>query len=396
MKDTDIQYIYSVTRVPSTYQRRPENGGESPAPNHHGLIAPSWIGIGDGYKSRSTAHTGEQCLQKISLTHVCLLSSQRAVCVERLRRVLLELRRAGLSANPRKCHLALPEAKYLGFQVGRGLIKPQEKKVAAILSAPRPTSKTQVRAFLGLAGYYRCFISNFSSLAAPLTDLTKKGQPEKVPWGPTEEEALRRVKASLTSEPVLRAPDFNCPFLLQTDASDTGLGAVLSQIQDGEEHPVIYINRKLTPAEQRYAAVEKEALAVKWAVLELRYYLLGRKFTLITDHAPLQWMARAKDTNARVTRWFLALQDFHFTLRHRAGTANANADGLSRIWAAFAGLSGFTPSPISPLSRGARTTLRGGGGVWRVSRVPISVALETEENHLQPIITGWSLPAEAA
>ncbi len=170
--------------------------------------------------------------------------------LERLPRVLLELHWAGLSANPRKCHLALTEAKYLGFQVGRGLIKPQEKKVAAILSAPRPTSKTQVRAFLGLAGYYRCFIPNFSSLAAPLTDLTKKGQPEKVPWGPTEEEALRRVKASLTSEPVLRAPDFNCPFLLQTDASDTGLGAVLSQIQDGEEHPVIYISRKLTPAEQ--------------------------------------------------------------------------------------------------------------------------------------------------
>ncbi len=266
--------------------------------------------------------------------------------------MLLELRRAGLTANPRKCHLALPEAKYLGFQVGRGLIKPQEKKVAAILSAPRPTSKTQVRAFLGLAGYYRCFILNFSSLAAPLTDLTKKGQPEKVPWGPTEEEALRRVKASLTSEPVLRAPDW--------------LGAVLSQIQDGEEHPVIYISRKLTPAEQRYAAVEKEALAVKWAVLELRYYLLGRKFTLITDHAPLQWMARAKDTNARLTRWFLALQDFHLTARHRAGTANTNADGLSRIWAALTGLSGFTPTPISPLTRGARTTLRGGS----VTRVP--------------------------
>ncbi len=282
--------------------------------------------------------------------------------LERLPRVLVELRRAGLTANPRKCHLALSEAKYLGYQVGRGLIKPQEKKVAAILSAPRPTSKTQVRAFLGLAGYYRCFIPNFSSLAAPLTDLTRKGQPEIVPWGPTEDEAFQRVKAALTSEPVLRAPDFNCPFLLQTDASNTGLGAVLSQVQDGDEHPVIYISRKLTPAEQRYAAVEKEALAAKWAVLELRYYLLGRKFTLITDHAPLQWMARDKDTNARVTRWFLVLQDFHFVVRHRAGTANANADGLSRIWAAFAGLSGFTPHPVptSPLSRGTRTTLRGG------------------------------------
>ncbi len=257
---------------------------------------------------------------------------------------------------------------YLGFQVGRGLIRPQEKKVTAILSAPRPSTKTQVRAFLGLAGYYRCFIPNFSSLASPLTDLTRKGQPEKVPWGPEEEEAFQRVKTALTSEPILRAPDFSCPFLVQTDASNTGLGAVLSQVQYGEEHPVVYISRKLSPAEQRYAVVEKEALAVKWAVLELRYYLLGRKFTLITDHAPLQWMARAKDTNARVTRWFLALQDFHFVVRHRAGTANANADGLSRIWAAFAGLSGFIPlpAPVSPFSRRPGMTLGGGGSVTGV------------------------------
>uniref|UniRef100_A0A8C1RIA6 ribonuclease H n=1 Tax=Cyprinus carpio TaxID=7962 RepID=A0A8C1RIA6_CYPCA len=288
--------------------------------------------------------------------------------LERLRRVLLELRRAGLTANPKKCHLALPEAQYLGFQVGRGLIRPQQRKVTAILSAPRPSTKKQVLAFLGLAGYYRCFIPNFSSLATALTDITKKGQPEKVKWGAPEEEAFRRIKAALTSEPVLRAPDFNCPFLLQTDASNTGLGAVLSQVQDDEEHQVVYISRKLSTTEQRYTAVEKEALAVKWAVLELKYYLLGRKFTLYTDHAPLQWMARAKDTNARVTRWFLALQDFHFDVRHRAGAANANADGLSRLWTAFAGLSGTLPhpAPTSPLARGARTTLGGGGSVSRV------------------------------
>ncbi len=282
--------------------------------------------------------------------------------LERLRRVLGELRRAGLTANPRKCHLALPETRYLGYLVGRGLVRPQEDKVAAIHEASRPVTKKQVRAFLGLAGYYRCFIPNFSSLATPLTDLTKKGRPETVKWGKAEEEAFQEVKTALTSEPVLRAPDFNRPFLLQTDASDTGLGAVLSQVQDGEEHPVVYISRKLSPAEQRYAAVEKEALAVKWAVLELKYYLLGRSFTLVTDHAPLQWMARAKDTNARVTRWFLALQDFHFDVRHRAGAAHANADGLSRMGTAFSGLSMSLPppAPASPLARGTRATLRGG------------------------------------
>ncbi len=143
--------------------------------------------------------------------------------------------------------------------------------------------------------------------------------------------------------------------------------------------------------------MEKEALAVKWAVLELRYYLLGRKFTLVTDHAPLQWMARAKDTNARVTRWFLALQDFHFVVRYRAGATNANADGLSRIWAAFTGLSGVTPHPppnfplLSHCANRTRMTLgRGGGGDWGVTSVPklISVALETSEEHLPDLITG--------
>ncbi len=284
--------------------------------------------------------------------------------LDRLRRVLMELRRAGLAANPRKCHLALFEAKYLGFRVGRGLIKLQEKKVEAVRAAPRPSTKTKVRAFLRLVGYYRCFIPNYSSLAAPLTDLTRKGQPEWVIWSPETEEAFHQIKRALTEEPVLRAPDFSCPFLLQTDASDAGLGAVLSQVQEGEEHPVLFISRKLTKAERNYATVEKEALAVKWAVLELRYYLLGRKFTLLTDHAPLQWTARAKDTNARVTRWFLALQDFYFMVRHRAGASNA--DGLSRFWSAFAGLSGVTPHPplISPLSLpyvSTRTTLRGVG-----------------------------------
>ncbi|KAI2647466.1 Retrovirus-related Pol polyprotein from transposon 17.6 [Labeo rohita] len=270
--------------------------------------------------------------------------------LDRLWRVLSELRQAGLTANPRKCHLALSEAKYLGFQVGRGLIRPQEKKVEAIHSAPRPGTKTQVRAFLGLVGYYRCFIPNFSSLAAPLTDLTRKGQPEKVCWTPSAEEAFAQIKTALTSSPVLRAPDFSYPFLLQTDASDTGLGAVLSQIQEGEEHPIIYISRKLSPAERKYAAVEKEALAIKPQV-----------------HVPLQWMVCAKDTNARVTRWFLALQDFHFEVRHRAGAANVNADGLSRIWTAYAGLSGVIPHPpltsplLSPFVHRTRTTLRGGG-----------------------------------
>lgn len=120
--------------------------------------------------------------------------------------------------------LVLAEAKYLGYQIGRGLIKPQEKKVGAIRKAVRPATKTQVRAFLGPVGYYLCVIPNFSSIASPLTDLTKKGQPEKLIWTPEAEIAFESLKRALTSSPILYAPDFGILFILQTDASDTGIG----------------------------------------------------------------------------------------------------------------------------------------------------------------------------
>ncbi len=152
--------------------------------------------------------------------------------LEQLRRVLIELRRAGLKANPRKCHLVLTETKYLGYKIGRGLIMPQERNVEAVRMFPRPTNKTQVRA-LGLLGYYQCFMPSFSSIASPLSDLIKKGQPEKVNWTSEAKQAFQILKKALTSSPVLQAPDFSCPFVLYTDASGTSLLAVLSQTKDG-------------------------------------------------------------------------------------------------------------------------------------------------------------------
>ena len=131
---------------------------------------------------------------------------------------------------------------------------------------------------------------------------------------------------------------------MHTDASEVGLGGVLSQVRAGEEHPITYISRKLLSNERHYLTVEKEALAIKWSLDKLRYYLLGREFTLVTDHAPLKWMAGAKDTNARVTRWFLALQDFRFTVDHRPGREHANADALSRRDTCLGGFLGY-PRP---------------------------------------------------
>ncbi len=247
-----------------------------------------------------------------------------------LREVLRALRGAGLTANPKKCAIGRVEVRYLGFHLGHGQVRPQIDKTAAIAACPRPMTKKEVRQFLGLAGYYRRFVPDYSELTSPLTDLTKKEVPDTVPWTERCQQVFTQVKAALCGGPLLHSPDFSLPFLLQTDALDRGLGAVLTQEIGGEERPVLYISRKLSKRETMYSTIEKECLAIRWAVLTLRYYLLGREFTLCSDHAPLQWLHRMKDTNARITRWYLALQPFKFKVIHRPGTQMTVADFLSR------------------------------------------------------------------
>lgn len=152
--------------------------------------------------------------------------------------VLQALRGAGLTANPRKCRLGLLEAEYLGYTIGRGCVKPQVKKLEAIRDWPHPLTKKQVRTFVGLTSYYRRIISHFAFLASPLTDLTEE-----------MEKAFQDQKGALCSGPMLVTPDFSKPLVVQTDVSETGVGAVLSHLQEGEEHSVVYISRKLFPRE---------------------------------------------------------------------------------------------------------------------------------------------------
>ena len=250
--------------------------------------------------------------------------------MERVAAVLRSLREAGLTANPTKCVIGRGEIRFLGHCLGGGTVRPQIEKTAAVAAAPRPRSRKEVRRFLGLAGYYRRFVPRFAELATPLTDLTRKGAPDPVQWTESCQEAFEAIKKTLCGTTVLYAPNFDLPFSLQTDASDRGLGAVLTQQVDGMDRPVLYLSRKLSDREGRYSTVEKECLAIRWAVGALRYYLLGRAFTLYSDHAPLQWLHRMKDCNARVTRWYLALQPFNFKVLHRPGAQMVVADFLSR------------------------------------------------------------------
>ncbi|KAK5862983.1 hypothetical protein PBY51_000047 [Eleginops maclovinus] len=244
--------------------------------------------------------------------------------------VLESLRQAGLTANPKKCAVGRREVRYLGYHLGGGQVRPQIEKTAAISACPVPKTKKEVRRFVGLAGYYRRFIPAFSELTSPLTDLTRKGASDPVQWTEQCQLAFERVKKALCGKPLLFTPNFSLPFVLQTDASNSGVGAVLSQQVEGVDRPVLYISRKLAQREVNYSTVEKECLAIRWAVGALRYYLLGRPFTLYSDHAPLQWLHRMKDANARITRWYLALQPFNFKVIHRPGNRMVVADFLSR------------------------------------------------------------------
>ena len=215
--------------------------------------------------------------------------------------------------------------------MGNGEVRPEEAKLQAVEKFPTPTTKKRVRAFLGLTGYYRKFIPDYAEIA---TDLTRKNAPNRVKWSEECERALGSLKRRLCSEPILKSPDFDKEFVLQTDASERGIGAVLSQCDDnGTEHPVAFYSRKLLPRESRYSTIEKECLAIKVATHTFRVYLLGRKFTIQTDHRALEWLDRLKDNNARLTRWSLALQPYQYVVRYRAGSANNNADGLSRAFA---------------------------------------------------------------
>ena len=206
----------------------------------------------------------------------------------------------------------------------------------AVLEFPRPQTVTDVRSFLGLCGYYRKFVKDYAKVSGPLVELTTKQDGEKpsgskkVMWGPAAEKAFERLKEILTSEPVLMMPDFDKHFYVQTDASGEAMGAVLSQIVDGQEHPCHYISKRLNSAQRNYSTTEREALAIHWAVMKFETYLKGRRFTLITDHQPLIYLKKTPSVNRRVAKWQLQLDEFDFKVKYRPGRKNGNADALSR------------------------------------------------------------------
>ena len=250
--------------------------------------------------------------------------------IDHLRLIFERLAQADIKLKPSKCAFAKTQVKYLGHLLSPGEIRPDPGNVEKVRDLEPPTDVAGVRSLVGLASYYRSFVQNFSKRASPLTKLTKKST--KFHWGLEQQSAFEDLKTALTSEPVLALPDFSRPFILQTDGSATGLGAVLAQEHEkGQESVIAYASKKTGPLEQKYSACESECLALVWATKHFRDYILGRQTTVVTDHWALKWLLELENATPRLQRWRMALQEYDLTIIHRPGRNHRNADFLSRV-----------------------------------------------------------------
>lgn len=248
--------------------------------------------------------------------------------LERLKQVFERLARAGLKLKPKKCFLFQKRVSYLGHVVTEEGISADPGKVEQVRTWPIPENSTEVKSFLGLASYYRRFVPDFSTVAQPLYKLTE-AKTEFV-WTGQCQLAFDSLKSSLTSTRVLAYPTREGKFVLDTDASDHGIGAVLSQFQDGMERPIAFASRTLSKSERNYCVTRRELLAIVEFVKQHRHYLQGTRFCIRTDHAPLRSVIKAKDPEGQLARWIEFLSTFDFEIQYRPGQRHQNADALSR------------------------------------------------------------------
>ena len=248
--------------------------------------------------------------------------------LQRLEEVLGRLQKAGLKLKPGKCELLQHMVRYLGHIVSEEGVATDPAKVEAMKDWPPPKEVKELQAFLGMTGYYRQYIPDYATIAKPLTQLIGKDTLWR--WGEEAQGAFDQLKEGLTTAPVLGYPDPGKTYILDTDASAVGVGAVLSQVQEGQERVIAYFSKTLSPAERNYCVTRRELLAVIKSVKHFRPYLYGRTFQLRTDHASLRWLCRRKESLAQVARWLEILAEFRYSLEHRSGHKHGNADGLSR------------------------------------------------------------------
>lgn len=248
-----------------------------------------------------------------------------------LHTVFSRLRNANHTLNLAKCEFCNATVTYLGKQVGQGYVRPVLAKVQSIVDYPAPRTKRELRCFLGMVGYYRGFCKIFSDFVLPLTNLLSNSK--EFAWCDACGAAFESVKTLLCITPVLSAPNFSVPFKLEVDASATGAGAVLLQEDvHGVDHPVCYFSRKFLKHQFNYSTIEKEALALLLALQHFEVYVGSSSVPVIvyTDHNPLVFLTKMRNSNQRIMRWALIIQEFNLEIRYKKGTDNVIADALSR------------------------------------------------------------------
>ena len=243
--------------------------------------------------------------------------------------VFSRLKQHGLKLKPSKCEFFKTKVTYLGHVVSESVVETDPDKISALASWPEPDNVKALRSFLGFTGYYRRFIRDYAKIVKPLNDLLV-GHPTQKSVA-FKKVAFNTLKEKLSSPPILAYADFSKPFILNTDASSEGLGAVLYQVQNGQEKVIAYASRGLRNSERHYPAHKSEFLCLKWSVTEKFHdYLHGNQFEVRTDNNPLTYVLRSAKLDATGHRWLAALSSFDFKATYRSGRSNGDADGLSR------------------------------------------------------------------
>ena len=291
----------------------------------------------------------QNCLGELDLTYCLIYLDDMIVFSEmpeehlmRMRVVFDHLREQGLKLKLSKCDVFKSEINYLAHRVSKDGVGPSKKNVESIAQCPPRDTYTKVKSFVGLIGHYQHFIKGFAKIAATLYDLAsgenKDKKLEHINLSPEAREAFEHLKAACLQAPILAFPDFNKPFLLETDASGRGLGAVLSQKQaDGRYHPITYASRVMNETEQRYHSNKQEFLALKWAVTEQFHEYLSpygknrNEFVVRTDNNPLTYIFSSTNLDAAGQRWVARLASYNFSLEYQKGKDNTVADFLSRM-----------------------------------------------------------------
>ncbi|KAJ9520169.1 hypothetical protein QJQ45_030084, partial [Haematococcus lacustris] len=310
----------------------------------------------------------DAAITSASLSHCCMAfiddvlvysDSFEAHC-EHVQALLQMLQTIGMFAHPEKTILAADRVEYLGHDVSVHGLTPTQAKCQALRDMPAPTDVSSLRTAMGVFNYYRCYIPDFSIIAAPITSLTRKGVAWC--WGSEQQAAYSTLKDRIcTPGLVLRRFDPERPLVLHTDWSREGCAGILGQVDtNGDEYMVACCSRSCNVHERNYASYTGEMLAVVWAVKTLRFYLHGRHFTIVTDHQPLSWLMSGQHHSGQVARWAMQLQEYDFTVKHRPGVTHQNADSLSRFprptCADSTGACLDPPPALASLMRGAATT----------------------------------------